>query len=126
MIAAALKENLQTQINIREHQLVSDVLPSLGGQDRGPDPHELLEAALAACTVITVQMYAHRKQWKLISTDVKIKILSETKEKTVIEREISFRGELDEEQKQRLREIADKCPIHRLLTHPIEITTRLA
>lgn len=125
MITAQLTEGLTATLQIGKHTLVSGVKESLGGKDEGPDPHELLEAALVACTIITVQMYAARKQWPVEQIDVTVKITSETKEGTHIKRQVSFIGDLSDEQRQRLREIADRCPIHRLLSGPISIETEM-
>ena len=123
MITASRKEGLVAEIAVRDHRLISGVVEKLGGKDEGPNPHELLESALAACTIITVQMYANRKGMKLESTDVQVRITSETKEASVISREISFRGDLTDDEKARLTEIANKCPIHNLLESNIKIET---
>lgn len=111
-------------MHTRTHELVSDVPEKLGGRDEGADPHEFLEAALVGCTVITVQMYAKRKGWNLVSTIVTVKIEKEGPE-TVIGRDVQFVGELDETQRAKLLEIADKCPIHRLLASKISVITRV-
>ena len=74
MITGSRTENLAAQLVARHFSILSGVSEKLGGNDEGPDPHELLEAALAGCTIITIQMYANRKGMKLDSTDVKIKI----------------------------------------------------
>ena len=123
MITGTRKENLAALIKINDHELVSGVSEKLGGNNEGPTPHELLESALAACTIITVQMYANRKQWNLKSTNVAVKIISEDKTGTVIQRDVSFEGDLTSEQKQSLLDIANKCPVHKLLSGPIEIKT---
>lgn len=125
MITGNRKNTLAAEIQARNHTLISGVSAELGGKDEGPDPHELLQAALAGCTIITVQMYANRKQWPLESTDVKISILSENKEGTVISRDVSFKGNLTQEQRDQLLVIADKCPIHRLLTGSVKIQTQM-
>lgn len=125
MITGNRTNNLAAEFKIRNHTLVSGVSAALGGQDEGADPHELLQAALAACTIITVQMYANRKQWPLESTDVKINIVSENKEGTVISRDLSFKGGLTQEQRDQLMVIADKCPIHKLLTGSVQIQSQL-
>jgi putative redox protein len=114
---------LAAEILAKKHTFLSGVATSLGGADEGPDPHELLEAALAACTIITVQMYANRKGWNLHSTDVTVHVDSEGKQSKII-RAVSFQGDLNAEQKQRLEEIADKCPIHNLLQSQITIETK--
>jgi putative redox protein len=119
------------------HRLVADEPVGYGGTDTGPGPYELLCAALGACTAMTVALYARRKQWPLEEVRVRLrhsKIYAadcaecETKEGKLdrIERDIELVGSLDAEQRARLLEIADKCPVHRTLTSEIDIRTRLA
>jgi len=122
MVSGQRREVLVADIVAGHYQIISGVSKDLGGGDEGPDPHSLLEAALTACTVITAQMYALRKGMKLESTDVIVKILSEGAE-TRIGREVSFRGELTAEEKIRLTEIVNKCPIHKLLESHVKIET---
>jgi len=123
MVKGHRKEKFQVALQTSSQTLISDVKENLGGTDLGPDPHELLEASLVACTVITVQMYADHKKWNLQSTEVQVKIDKEGADSHIL-REIRFTGDLTEEQRTRLMEIANKCPIHKLLTGKIEITTR--
>lgn len=106
--------------------LVSDEPVSNGGHNLGPSPKELLAAALAACTSITVKMYATRKGWDLqdIYIDVDLDRL-DGENKTVINRTIRFTGNLDETQKARLTAIANACPVHKILTNPIQVTTNV-
>jgi putative redox protein len=92
----------------------------LGGHDSGFNPHELLEGALAACTIITGQMYADRKGYKLDSIDVTVKVISEGPE-SKIDCEVHYRGDLSDDEKKRLTEIINKCPIHKLLESHIQI-----
>jgi putative redox protein len=122
MITGIRKDGLVAEITARGHTITSGLPEKLGGRDEGPDPHELLEAALAGCTILTAQLYANRKGMKLESTDVKVKIVSEGKD-SVINREVSFRGDLTPEEKARLLEIVNKCPIHNLLESNIKIET---
>jgi putative redox protein len=112
----------QFEIKNGNNQLVSDVALKDGGTDQGMSPHELIESALAACTAITVTMYAQRKGWPLQDIDVQVRITKEGKE-SEIERRIHFVGNLSQEQHLRLVEIANKCPIHRLLESHIAIIT---
>lgn len=117
--------NLAAAIRAGHFEIISGVRPEKGGADEGPDPHELVEAALAACTIITIQMYANRKGWPLEDTKVSIKIESETPAGAVFVRDIAFTGPLTEDQRSRLFEIANKCPIHLLLERKIEIRSNL-
>ena len=107
------------------HKIIADVKPESGGKDLGPDPHEILEAALGACTSITVQMYANHKQWNLTSCNATVKFIQEDGEAIVIERTLTLEGEIDETQRQRLLQIAEKCPIHRVLARGVTIRTAL-
>ena len=124
MVTGHRKENYVVEITAGNHTLTADVLPKLRGTDLGPDPHEIFEASLAACTIITLQMYADRQQWKLESADVTIRIDQEGAQ-SHLTREIALRGDLTADQAARLLEIADKCPIHKLMTSDISITTVL-
>lgn len=124
MITAKRNGTLGAVSTIRDHQVVSGTSKQNGGDDEGMSPHELLEAALASCTIITVQMYANRKAWPLESTDVVVTTDSEGAN-SHLTRQITFKGNLDEEQRARLLDIANKCPIHKLLTSNIEIETIL-
>ncbi|MBC7458706.1 MAG: OsmC family protein [Bdellovibrionaceae bacterium] len=125
MVSGQRQELLVAKMVAGNFSIISGMPVSSGGRDEGPNPHELLEAALVACTIITAQMYADRKGIELESTDVQIKIVSEGAE-TVISREVSFRGNLTDEQKIRLTEIVDKCPIHKLLESKVTIQTKVS
>ena len=125
MITGNKINTVGAELKIRNHQIISGIDASLGGNDEGPNPHELVEAALAACTIQTCHLYANRKQWPLESTEVAVEIVSETKEKAIIRCRIHFLGKLSDEQVTRLLDIANKCPIHRMLSGTIEIQTEL-
>ncbi len=125
MITGKRKDGLVAELSVRDHHFLAGLPEKLGGHDEGPNPHELLEAALTACTILTAQMYAARKGFPLDSADVTVKIISEGPE-TVISREVSFRGNLTDEQKARLSEIVERCPIHLLLESKVKIDTTVS
>lgn len=123
-------------IFIGNHILRADEPTDLGGADTGPTPHDLLLAALGACTAMTLRMYAERKQWPLGRVSVRLhqdRIHAEDCKtcETVggmvnrITRDITIEGPLDGAQKARLLEIADKCPVHRTLTTEIVVESRI-
>ncbi len=123
-------------ISVGPHLLQADEPSEYGGNDVGPNPYELLLAALGACTSMTVRMYAERKQWPLEGVQVSLSYARvhaedcaecETKVGTVdrIELTVSFTGDLSQEQQRKLMEIANKCPVHRTLVSRVEIATRL-
>jgi putative redox protein len=125
-----------TEILVNRHSLVADEPVEAGGTDQGPTPFDLLVAALGACTSMTLRMYADRKQWPLEAATVRLKhakihaadcAACEIREGMLdrIEREIELEGPLGSDQKQRLMQIADRCPVHRSLTSEMEIKTRL-
>lgn len=122
MIEVQKNQNLSVKISNSKHSIISDVVTKLGGDDLGLDAHELLESSLGACTSITVMMYAKRKNWPLLDVQTKVKITQETQE-NIITREVHLVGELDDEQKARLIQIANKCPIHNFLERKTSIIT---
>ncbi len=124
MVTAKRTTGLVVEIAARSHYFTAGLPEKLGGNDEGPDPHEILESALAACTILTAQLYADRKGYKLYSTEVAIKILAEGAE-TRLSVEVRFLGDLSAEEKARLAEIIDKCPIHRLLVSNVKIETTI-
>lgn len=114
-----------TRVRTARHTLTADEPLSHGGADKGPTPVEYLQAALAACKAITVRMYAQRKQWDVGVLRVRVHqqrpMDRKTGEPAQFTVELTADGDVDEEQLVRLREIAGKCPVHRILTTGVEI-----
>jgi putative redox protein len=106
------------------HSLTSDEGAAAGGQDAGAAPHELLCAALGACTAITLRMYAQRKQWPLRAVHVDVRLQIEGKERRITRR-LRLAGELDEAQRTRLADIAERTPVTLTLKQGAAITTLL-
>ncbi|GIW41249.1 MAG: hypothetical protein KatS3mg076_1826 [Candidatus Binatia bacterium] len=130
------RSGFAVDIEVRQHRLRGDEPLEVGGTDTGPSPYEYLLAALGSCTVMTLRLYADRKKWPLEGVVVKLRHEKvhaqdcadcETKEGWIdrIEREIELQGNLDTEQRERLLEIANRCPVHRTLRSEIDIRTSL-
>jgi putative redox protein len=113
------------KVRIGPHEIPADEPREEGGDDTGPEPHELLLAALGVCSSMTVKLYADRKGWPLRSVEVRLTGQRGEAEYR-IERSLRLQGDLTDEQKARLVEIADKCPVARTLKGTIAIETRLA
>lgn len=125
-----------TEVKAGNHGFLADEPIRLGGQDLGPSPYDLLNAGLGACTAITLRMYADRKGWEV--TDIKVHLQHEkihaedclqcdtpTGKIDRIERVIELEGNLTEEQRQRMLQIANKCPVHRTLHNEIVVQSKL-
>ena len=109
-------------IDTGAHQIVADEPPEVGGEDTGPTPHDLLAASLAACTGLTVTLYARHKQFDL--HDIEVTIGHEQQDGAyLMKRQIRYIGDLDDAQRARLTEIANKCPLHKILSGEIRIET---
>lgn len=136
IVKARSATNVQVKITAGQHEFVAD--EPLGiGDDTGPDPYGLLLSSLAACTIMTLQMYAQRKGWPLEEVEISLdthKIHAKdcadcesdaNARVDVIEQQLSFKGDLTSEQVDRLSDIASKCPIHRTLTTETKIRTEI-
>ena len=131
-----VEDNFTTSIQTKHHTFISDEPASIGGSNFGPSPYEYLNAALAACTVMTLKMYAGRKQWDLQqvfvyishsrkhSDDLQIEV-DKPKYLDHITKKLKFVGNLDESQKERLKEIASRCPVHKTIASEVIFETQI-
>ena len=120
------KDHFKTTIETSAKTLIADEPLDKGGKDLGPTPHQLLASALASCTVMTVRSYADLKQMGLESVKAIVDIHRDLeKNETNITLDLELTGNLTEEQKQRLLQIAGRCPVHKTLSNPINIETKL-
>lgn len=114
------------RVQIRSHELIIDEPPEHGGEDRGPNPQELLAASLATCTAITIQMYARRKEWELPSIEVACEYESPERDRpTTFTLVLRLPAALNDEQVERLTRIAAKCPVHRILEGEVAFEQRV-
>ena len=137
-VAASLEgdDKFTTHLKLGDHYFIADEPLDFGGNNFGPSPYEFLSAGLAACTVMTIQMYARRKKWQIDNVTCHVNYSKEhaldcenceedsAKIDTFI-REIKLKGNLSEEHKKKLLEIADKCPVHKTLKTNTQVKTRL-
>lgn len=120
-----------TPVTIGRHTIISDEPASVGGANLGPSPVQLVSGALAACTTMTLQMYARHKGLQLERVSVQVehtKIDDPAGPKgkgDLFKRELTLEGDLDDPQRKRLGEIADRCPVHQILSHAAKVTTKL-
>lgn len=136
VVARTLASGFRTEVVAGEHRLIADEPASVGGTNQGPSPYELLSAALATCTTMTLKMYAGFKKIDLESVTVRVShdrihaedcADCETADGKIDEfrRELSLEGSLDDAQRQRMLEIADRCPVHKTLHGEIKVRTTL-
>ena len=118
------KDHYQTKLEAGANSLVADEAIANGGGHKGFSPFELLASSLAACTSITLRMYVDRKQWKVTNIEVTVTIeKDEIHEATHFERAITFEGDLTDEHREKLLDIANHCPVHKALSKSIYINT---
>lgn len=136
-IEAKLTDGYTVDIQAGTHHLLADEPEIVGGANKGPDPYSLVMSGLAACTAMTMRMYAQRKSWSLEEVHVSIthnKIYAEECEHCMepsgkvdrFERTISMKGDLDDSQRKRLLDIANKCPVHKTLVGNAVVDTIVA
>ncbi|WP_371815923.1 OsmC family protein [Flavobacterium sp. CS20] len=137
-VVASLDQNddFTTEMALGSHRMQADELEEFGGHNLGPNPYEFVSGGLAACTAMTIQMYAKRKKWSVENVEVHINhnkdhcydcknVEDKTSKIDIFERDIILKGNLDNKQRQRLLEIANKCPVHRTLHSDIVVKTKL-
>lgn len=119
------RAHYKTKVYSGGHFIYADEPEDIGGTDEGLSPAALLLASLGSCTAITIRMYADRKGFNLEHIKIELAICKEEEmgKETTIKRKITFTGVLTEEERIRLMVIADKCPIHKILSNPIKIET---
>ena len=131
-----VEDNFTTSIQTKKHSFIADEPESIGGDNFGPSPYDYLSAGLAACTVMTLKMYAERKKWDLEEVFVYITYSKKHSDDLEIEvdkptcfdhlnKKLKFIGNLDEKQVKRLKEIASKCPVHKTLQNEVIIDTEV-
>lgn len=137
-VVASLDKNddFTTEMALGSHRLQADEPEDFGGNNLGPNPYELLSGSLAACTAMTVQMYAKRKKWIVENVEVHINykkdhcddcehVEDKNAKIDIFERDLIIKGNLDDKQRQRLLEIANKCPVHKTLHNEVKVRTKL-
>ena len=125
MVTAVIgQDHYRTELFASGKTIIADEPEDVGGKNLGPAPGEFLMISLASCTAITLRMYADRKKWSV--SKIKVEVAAERLDnKTLLKREIVLEGNLEEDQRQRLLQIANSCPVHKMLTNPIAINTTL-
>jgi putative redox protein len=123
---AIRKARYEHEVRVREHRLAADEPEDIGGRDIGPAPEELLAAALASCTAITMEMYAERKGWDMTGVEVDCNYApAERGRPTQFNLVLRLPESLTEEQVERLTVIAAKCPVHRTLEGEVTFDERV-
>lgn len=121
------QQSFATTVNIGPHELTADEPGELGGRDTGPAPTSLLLAAIATCKVITAKMYADRKGWPVERLDAAARAAEVTGHViTRVEVELTVQGDLTDDQRQRILEIAEKCPVQKAVAAGIDVRSQLA
>ena len=128
--------NYQQEAKTDQHTIIVDEAKDVGGDGRGPDPYDLLLTALGSCTSMTIMMYARRKEWPLEGVQVKLthekihatdcdECMTEEGKLDQITKTIYLKGDLTQEQRERILEIADRCPVNKTLTTECRVVGKL-
>lgn len=115
-------DNYTASLVAGHHSLIADESVAVGGSDLGPSPHELVCAALAACTAITLRMYAQRKGWSLLAVHVDVALQLQGESRRFM-RQVRLAGDLDDTQRARLADITERTPVTLTLKHGAVVTT---
>lgn len=129
-------KNYETVLSAGRHELISDEPKHSGGDDKGPDPYDYLLMSLGSCTAITLRMYAERKEWPVEDIFVELRYFKEHAEDCIdcdeksakidkIEKELIVKGDLNQEQLDKLLEISHKCPVNKTLNGTIEMSSKI-
>ncbi len=127
-VVVRLRDKAETytcDIKAGKHEMVADEPVPLGGDDLGAAPYQYLKAALGSCTAMTIRMYAERKKWLVEDVVVTLTHSRDVNKQSIFARDIKIVGELDEKQRERLLDIADRCPVHKTLSHGATILSKL-
>ena len=123
------QDNFRHSLNIDNHELFTDLPKSLGGDDSAPSPHDYFDAALASCKALTLKLYAQKKDMPLTGVTVEVThdAAEEQKGKYTLNVKLTLKGVLTDEQRDELHRVADRCPVHKLMTTAeISIDTQLS
>lgn len=118
-VSASIMYDYKVINTVENHSWIADEPLELGGQDEGPKPVELFLSSLASCILITLRIYAQRRNWDAGEIHVDL-IMNELEEGVEIIKDITFSGKLEDEQKEKLLDISNRCPVAKILSNPIE------
>jgi putative redox protein len=124
-VSARRSQGYAHTLRVRGHEMIADEPEASGGTDRGPSPTELLALSLASCTAVTVEMYAGRKGWEVGEVEVDVDYQFDAPGRGRYEVAVKLAAALSDDQRERLRVIAGKCPVHRILLGDVTITDRV-
>jgi len=126
-VRVTVRDSIRTGIEARGHRMIADEPPDKGGTDEGPTPTEMFLGGLAACTAMTLRMYATMKEWPLTGVDIEVgqeRVKEDGRDFPRITMKLTLTGDLDEKQVERMKYIAHRCPVHRTVTESPEVVLR--